>query len=140
MEEQALARLLARTGDLNDFDRPRPLVTLEEYFEGNDDPGRSGTTCQVARDPREFYPVLRQIRERPDVSTILIEIKDHESEWPSSDTIYVVTSADADTAKSWLPEELAPDEWGVVDHPLAPPATEAYERPAGHRAVFYFYD
>jgi hypothetical protein len=36
-------RLLQRIGDINDRSRPRPLVTLDEFFDGNDDPGVAGT-------------------------------------------------------------------------------------------------
>lgn len=36
-DSNARAKLLERIGDINDFSRPCPLVSLDLFFEGNDD-------------------------------------------------------------------------------------------------------
>lgn len=138
MDEQRLANLLARVGDLNDFSRPRPLVTIAEFFEGNDDDGSMGyNLCG----PEAIYAVALEIERRPDVHAVLVQVQDWENEpgWPSSDMLHVITTADARTVRSWFPDDVAPDEWGV-DENFGPPATEAYPIPPGYRSVFCFYD
>lgn len=136
-----MARLLERVGDLDDVDRPRPLVTLEEFFDGNDDPGSIGYNLSADNVPEQLYAVARDILGRPEVHAVLVEVKDWENEpgWPSADTLHVITTADPDTLQSWFPDELAPDECGETEQ-LAPPDTEAFPVPAGCRAVFCFYD
>jgi hypothetical protein len=134
-------RLLARIGDINDFSRPRPLVTLEEFFDGNDDPASIGYNLPDPPEPREFYKLLVQIRKRPDVGDVRIEVKDLEDPdgWPSTDTIWVITSALPQEVRSWFPERLAPDE--VVDGFAGSASSlETYSIPKGMRAVGIWYD
>lgn len=107
-----LERLLQRIGDANDFSRPRALVTLEEFFEGNDDPGSIGYNLPDPPEPREFYKLLAAIRDRADVADVRVQIMDHENAdgWPSSDTLWIITSAAPEEVRNWFPERLAPDE------------------------------
>ena len=137
----ARQRLLARIGDINDFSRPRPLVTLEEFFEGNDDPGSIGYNLADPPEPREFYELLRQLRDREDVRDVRIEVMDLEDpqDWPLTDTIWIITSAPPDTVRSWFPKRLAPSEMldGFAESLRE---TEAYEVPPGLRAVGAWYD
>ena len=137
----ARRRLLARIGDINDFSRPRPLVTLEEFFEGNDDPGSIGYNLADPPEPREFYELLRQLRDREDVRDVRIEVMDLEDPegWPLTDTIWIITSAPPDTVRSWFPKRLAPSEMldGFAESVRE---IEAYEVPPGLRAVGAWYD
>jgi hypothetical protein len=137
---EARDKLLARIGDINDFSRPRPLVTLAEFFEGNSDPGSIGYNLPDPPPPQEFYRLLTAIAARPEVRDVRIEVKDLEDPdgWPSTDTIWIFTSAGLDTVRAWFPERLAPDEWDVVDR--LDPSVEAYEVPTGSRAVSAWYD
>ncbi len=113
----ALARVLARVGPLDDPDHPRPLLTLEEFFEGNDDSGG--------------------------VHDARVQAKDLEGDWPSSDSVWIITDAGTDqaTVMSWFPEDLAPDEIEAhadlteLDEPVEP-----HEMPPGTVAVLAWYD
>jgi hypothetical protein len=57
-----------RDGDINDFSVARPLVGLEEFFEGNDDYGSIGYNFYPDQPaPSEFYALFKGIRD-PDRS------------------------------------------------------------------------
>jgi hypothetical protein len=133
-------RLLERIGDINDFDRPRPLVTIEEFFDGNDDPASIGYNLPDPPMPAEFAELLSSIARRDDVTDVRIEVKDLEIEdgWPSSDSIWIFTTAPLETVKGWFPERLAPDDWRDVT--ALPDTVESYEIPAGVRGVCAWYD
>lgn len=134
-------RLLSRIGDVNDPSRPRPLVTLEEFFEGNNDPASIGYNLPDPPEPREFYELLLQLRKRQSVADVRIAVMDLEDPdgWPSSDTIWIITSAAPAEVRSWFPERLAPDD--VIDGFQSDARTlEAYSIPAGMRAVGIWYD
>lgn len=78
----SLERLIARincNGDINDPTTPRPLVTLEEFFEGNEDYGSIGYNFSPDQPaPAEFYELLKRIRDRPDVADVRVEVSQHE--------------------------------------------------------------
>src|SRR5438128_350946 len=76
---ETLVRRINRNGNINDAQTPRPLLSLEEFFEGNDDYSSIG--CNLYPDqpaPSEFYSIFRSIRERPDVADVLVEVNQHE--------------------------------------------------------------
>src|SRR5689334_4622956 len=80
-------------GDINSPATPRPLVTLEEFFEGNNDPGSIGYNFYPDQPrPGEFYELFKQIRDHPEVSNVLVEVSQHEApeEWPSTDTVWII--------------------------------------------------
>jgi hypothetical protein len=93
--------------------KPYPIVTLEEFFVGNDDLGSIG--CNLIDHPgiSLFYETFLSIRGKPNVRDVLVEIKDMEEEsegiWPFSDTIYILTSATREEVTSWV-YILGPDE------------------------------
>ena len=90
-----------------------PVVTLEAFFVGNDDPGSIG--CNLSDHPGtdEFYRVLRSVRTRPDVQDILIEIYEVDEDdlelWPFSERVYIFTSASQAEVEGWV-APLQPDE------------------------------
>src|SRR4051794_17143456 len=90
-----------------------PIVSLEEFFTGNDDEGSLG--CNLIDHPgmRFFYDTLRTIREKPMVQEVLIEIAEveesDESMWPFSECVYILTSASQADVEAWM-EPLQPDE------------------------------
>jgi hypothetical protein len=136
----ARARLLARIGDINDLSRPRPLVTIDEFFDGNDDYGSIGYNLPDPPDPQEFYRLLSTIAAQPEVGDVRIEVKDLEDPdgWPATDTIWIFTTASPDAVRGWFPERLAPDEWWTpedIEHEVEP-----YSPPPGMQAVLAFYD
>src|SRR3989442_1268459 len=118
-----------RHGDVNDGATPRPLLTLEEFFEGNYVVGSICVNCTPTPTPREMHELLKRIRSRPDVANVRVEVSMFDMpEWPFSETVWVITSAEAQEVKAWFDESIAPDEcwagWtdGVVFEPLAVPA------------------
>jgi hypothetical protein len=97
-----------------------PLLSLEEFFEGNEDVGSIGCNLEKCPPPSEFYALLKEFRDRPDVSDVRVQITCVDSpgeEWPFSDTVWIITAASEDTVRSWFPDELLPDEvWtGWID-------------------------
>jgi len=76
-----------------------PVVSLEEFFEGNSDEGSIG--CNLLPHPGTdfFFDLLLAIREHPKVQTVLIEIYQIDElfeTWPFSERVYIYTK---------LPEE-----------------------------------
>lgn len=110
----ALRRITARVtrhGDPNDEATPRPLLTLEEFFEGNDE-GMIASNLPDAPPSDELYAMLRAVRARPGVLDLRVQITmfDDTDIWPYSDTVWVITTASPDEVRSWFPPRIAPDE------------------------------
>jgi hypothetical protein len=90
-----------------------PLLNLEEFFDGNDHVGSIGCNLDSEPSPREFFELLKTIRSKSEVSDVRIQITsvdDPGVEWPFSDTVWIMTSADEETVRSWFPPNLSPDE------------------------------
>ena len=108
---------IERQGGFVSGDGPEPVVSLESFFEGNDDPGSIG--CNLIDHPgaQQFYAVLRGVRERSEVHDVWIGISEvlGDDEWPFSDHVYVVTSASPDDVLRWTvalkPEPEAASGW-----------------------------
>ncbi|MFP5270145.1 hypothetical protein [Coleofasciculus sp.] len=92
---------------------PFPLVSLEDFFLGNEDYGSIG--CNLLEHPglEQFFERLKFIRERQDVQDVLVAVIEIEEDfpdmWPFSDHIYIITSASRTEVENWL-AELQPDE------------------------------
>lgn len=90
-----------------------PLLSLEEFFTGNDDEASIG--CNLLRHPglETFYRVLNDVRSKPNVQDVLVEITDLDEKdnemWPFSDTVYIVADVTQKEVESWL-KKLQPDE------------------------------
>ena len=110
----AIHRITARVnrnGDVNDAGTPRPLLSLEEFFDGNQSAGSMCVNCTPTPDAATVYRVLKEIRARKDVGDVLVQVTMFDDpEWPYSDTVWVLTTADADDVESWFDEYMAPDE------------------------------
>jgi hypothetical protein len=93
-------------------DRPFPLVTLEEFFEGNDDYGSIGCNLNPMLGPEFFFEKLKLIRLQPNVQDVLVQVIEVEQEdptmWPFSDRVYVLTDAAPDDVADWA-APLQPD-------------------------------
>ena len=89
------------------------MVSLEDFFIGNDDYGSVG--CNLFEHPGLpfFFERLLEIRTRDDVQDVLVEIneveEDHEEMWPFSDRVYILTSASTEEVVAWV-SPLMPDE------------------------------
>jgi hypothetical protein len=135
-------RLLARIDELGGHGA-YPVVSLDLFFEGNDDPASIGPNLDPHPGVRTFERVLRGIRERPDVAEVVLQIDEvMEGEWPYAQAAYVITTASAQDVHEWAselqPDELVEDEippW--LGRPTPPGAPEV---PAGHTVVTLFWD
>lgn len=135
-----LVALINSAGDVNDPATPAPLVSLEAFFVGNDDPGSIGCNLPGQVAPSEFATALSRIKARADVADVLVQIAMHDDpdSWPFSDTVWIITSASPDVVRSWIPDRLAPDavlDGFPEDRPIARPPIRA-----GMRAVGLWYD
>jgi hypothetical protein len=129
-----------RLGSPNVPSTPRPLLTLAEFFQGNDVPGSIGCNLMPTPTPAEFHAVLSSIADRPDVADVRVQVTmfDNPDEWPFSDTVWVFTNAAAAAVASWFPETLAPDE--MAEGWIAGVTYEEFAVPAGTRPVCCFWD
>ena len=141
------ANIVAMSGTAEDFiestsqpPKPAPVLSLENFFEGNTDLGSIG--CNLMEHPgiETFYSVLKAIRDREDVQDVLVEISDIDIEyadWVFSETIYVLTSADKEEVFEWL-KPLQPDEpfegWSAGKPSAAP------EPKAGMKVIGVWWD
>ena len=111
---------------------PLPVVSLEDFFEGNEDLGSIG--CNLIEHPGidTFYEVLREIRQRPDVQDVLVAISqiDEYLDWPFSESLYIITSCSKERITEWV-KPLQPDEigegWSGGRPPEAPEPKEGYK-------------
>lgn len=138
----ALARIterVSRNGDVNDFLTIRPLLTLEEFFEGNDVVGSICCNLPTAPEPAEVFQFLKDIRSRPNVTDVRIEITTFDDpEWPFSDCLWIITSADTDEVQSWFGDDFAPDD--VFSGWLDDREYEPVDVPEGMKPVGCWYD
>jgi hypothetical protein len=121
-----------------------PVVPLEPFFEGNEDIASIGPNLEPHPGVQMFYRVLRGIRERPEVSDVVLqvsEVMEGEDEWPFVEAAYVITSAPDEEVHEWA-RSLQPDppvENGLTwlydsPPPGAPPV------PEGYRVVTLYWD
>jgi len=127
-----------RLGHPDDPDTPRPLLTVDEFFEGNTETGSIGCNLDGTPSPEHFHALFKAISKRTDVKDIRIQITAFDvPEWPFSDTVYIMTSATPEEVASWFPSELRPDEtWlGFMDQ-----AYELYTLPDGTQPIACWWD
>lgn len=95
-----------------------PLVTLEEFFTGNRDDCSIGETGRRGIRPYELYVALADLQMRDDVDAIRVELEPPKvrDAWPSTSTIWVVTSLTRSglarcglSQQFW--EKFLPDDW-----------------------------
>ena len=111
---ERITERVSRNGDVNDEAVPRPLLTLAEFFEGNDVVGSIGCNLTPTPNPSEFYEILKEIATRPGVGEIRVQITMFDvPEWPFSDTIWIITNAEPDEVAAWFDESVRPDECWV---------------------------
>lgn len=136
-----LIERINRDGYINDFSVPRPLVTLEEFFEGNNDYGSIGYNFYPDQPaPSEFYELFKGIRERAEVADVRVEVKDFEDaeRWPSTDTVWVITGESVEEVKGWLGERFAADD--IIVGFSEEYAIEKYDVPDGMEAIGVWWD
>jgi hypothetical protein len=113
VDKQKRDALLGHIGPQDSWAEVAPLVTLEEFFDGNDDGGSIWCNLPSAPKPHQVFALLKRIRDRADVSDVKILVTQYDGgddEWPFSDTIFVATSAGKEAVNDWLGDHFAPDE------------------------------
>jgi hypothetical protein len=112
---QQLVKKIAAQGQAG-FDKPFPIVILEDFFTGNSDLGSIGCNLNNHPGTQKFFNVLRSIRARPEVQDVLVTIyeydEDDETTWPFSERVYVITNASVADLSEWAKELQASE---VVD-------------------------
>ena len=94
----------------------RPAVSVERYFDGNDDEASIG--CNLAEHPGmdAFREILVGLAKRPDVEAVyalIAEVDPGDDYWPFTDTILVFGDIEADELRQVL-GDLEPDEVGAA--------------------------
>jgi hypothetical protein len=88
-------------------------VSLEEFFEGNDDPG--SLCCNVTEHPGmpALYAAFAAIRERGHVQDVLVVVQEvtDEQSWPFSSNVYVITAAARDQVGEMVHQSLPEAAW-----------------------------
>ena len=107
--ENLLAKIEKQSASSNGIEI---VVSLEDFFNGNDDLGSIG--CNLGNEQplvAEFYRVLKNIRSRPEVQDVLVRICDYSdpTSWPFSDAVHIITTAGHETVNAWV-ASLKPDE------------------------------
>lgn len=110
-----------------------PIVTLEDFFEGNNDEGSIGCNLMGHPGVEKFYHVLLSIRNKDNVQDVLVEImevEDDEEYWAFSERIYVITSVDESLLGSWV-RDLEPSDidegYAFGEPPNAPSLLPEYK-------------
>jgi hypothetical protein len=126
---ERITERVSRNGDVDEASTPRPLLTLTEFFDGNDVDGSIGCNLTPTPTAAEFYALLKGIASRPDVADVRVQITMFDMpEWPFSDTVWIITNATPDEVAGWFSEAVRPDEchagWqdGVAIEPCPVPA------------------
>jgi hypothetical protein len=131
--------LLRRVGDVNAKTEGLVLVTLEEFFDGNDDGGSIWCNLSAAPTPEKVFQILKKIRDRKDVGDVRILVTQYDGaddEWPFSDTVYFITSGSTDDVMSWLGDEYAADEMWLEEFGRA----QAIPLPRGMHIIAAWWD
>jgi hypothetical protein len=119
---------------------PTVLVTRNQFFDGNDDPGSIGCNLYPEHPGIDtFNSVFQAIEVLPGVAGVYLPIRellDEEGMWPYTDTALIVTTLPPDAFKTLL-APLQPDEVEV-----ARPETflNPVELPSGHKFVSVWWD
>jgi hypothetical protein len=136
---QRISERVNRSGDVNDIATPRPLLTLEEFFSGNDVVRSIGCNLIPVPSPAQFLEQSKRIATRPDVADVRVQVTMFDSpEWPFSDSVWVITSAEPQQVSGWFEAPLSPD--GCYVGWPTDTALERCEVPAGMQPVLCWWD
>lgn len=108
---QRISARVNQNGDVNNPSTQRPLLTLGEFFDGNEDVGSIGCNLSPPPGPGKFHEVLKRIAARPDVADVRVQVTmfDDPEMWPFSDTVWIITSATPDKVAEWFDASIRPD-------------------------------
>ena len=130
---------VTRLGNPDDPSTPRPLLSLEEFFDGNDVVGSIGCNLPGEPLPSQLRSVLDSLARRPDVMDVRVRISAFDDpDWPFADTVFLMTTAKPQEVAEWFPEDLAPDETWEGFH--EDETYEPYTTPPGCKVVACWWD
>lgn len=139
----SLATLHQRIRELGGAGRT-PVVPLSLFFEGNGDEASIGCNLSIHPGMATFRRVLEDIRARPDVADVVVQIVEvmGDDEWPFSDRVYVITTATDEDVHAWAAalEPDPPSPHGYTGWFGQPPPPGAPEVPSGYRVTYLFWD
>jgi hypothetical protein len=136
---ERITERVSRLGDPDHEETPRPLLSIEEFFDGNDYVGSIGCNLPGCPHPRVLHALFNAIAIKPEVKDIRIQITQFDDpEWPFSDTVFIVTTSTPEIVRTWFPDDLAPDE--VFEDAISEERHEPYAMPAGCHAVACWWD
>lgn len=126
MKEDVLKKIYEQEDNLGES---LPIVSLEDFFEENDDIGSIG--CNILEHPgvEKFYSILKEIRNKINVQDVLVEIMEYDgvdNTWPFSERIYILTKEEKSEISIWT-KELQVDGIGegyMYGEPKAAPKLE----------------
>jgi hypothetical protein len=82
---------------------PHTVLSIEEFFHGNEDEGSIGCNLSDRPTHAEFQRVLFSVRGRPEVQDVLMCVsEDMGDDWPFVDSVFVLTTASEAEVASWL--------------------------------------
>lgn len=110
VDPEKRAALLQVIQSQPEYENGQALVTIAEFFDGNDDLGSIG--CNLSDHPgtEHFRDVLKSIESRDDVDEVWLQIYDlEEGDWPFSENVLILGSAPESEIRR-LTESLQPSE------------------------------
>jgi len=105
-------RLRERIGGLSAPNRKLPIVTLEEFFEGNTFVESIVDESNVRYQPQTLYSIFRKFRDIDGIHDVMVEIKSvgRPEFWPVADTFWVIAELDPrHYREQWPPEIWEPN-------------------------------
>lgn len=130
MKEDLLEKIYKQEDEM---DNSLPVVSLELFFEENNDIGSIG--CNLLDHPgiEKFYSILKQIRNKTNVQDVLVEIMEYDEGdeiWPFSERVYILTDAEEDEVIKWVKQlEISEISQGYMygQPKVAPKLREGYK-------------
>lgn len=93
------------------FPEKEVAVSIETFFEGNNDTGSIGVNLYPQPSLEDFYSVFKKIKSYDKTESIFVRIAedDEDAEWFYTDTVYIVGNYSIDEIKVMV-KEIQPDE------------------------------
>ncbi|MDF2234511.1 hypothetical protein P2H44_18275 [Albimonas sp. CAU 1670] len=114
-KRRRLVEAIRARGALGDPSNPATYVTLEAFFEGNDDPSSFPAALEPQASGRAGVPpLLAAIRARAEVRALRVVVAhdaDGPAMWPAADSLALVVDAAPEAVAAWF-GEAAPDAVG----------------------------
>ena len=133
---ERITERVSRNGDVNSEATPRPVLTLAEFFEGNNEPGTICCNLESQPTAADVYQRLKDIAARPNVADVRVVVTQFDvPEWPFSDTVLVITSEPPEEVRKWFDEEFHLSECWTGEYGDVETNVEPYPVPEGMKTV-----